>query len=113
MHGYELRKRLNLVLGSFRALSYGSLYPCLKSLVDRGWIAGHRVAATAARAWPAKRARIVYQLTADGKEHLAAGARLVRPGRLGGRELRRPVRLLRADRRRDPAPDPRGSAHAA
>ena len=40
MHGYELRKRLNLVLGSFRALSYGSLYPCLKSLVDRGWIQG-------------------------------------------------------------------------
>src|SRR5665647_717589 len=28
MHGYELRKRLNVVLGSFRALSYGSLYPC-------------------------------------------------------------------------------------
>ncbi len=40
MHGYELRKRLNLVLGSFRALSYGSLYPCLKSLVARGWITG-------------------------------------------------------------------------
>ncbi|HEY5517863.1 MAG TPA: PadR family transcriptional regulator, partial [Coriobacteriia bacterium] len=32
MHGYELRKRLNLLLGSFRAFSYGSLYPCLKSL---------------------------------------------------------------------------------
>ena len=27
MHGYELRKRLNTVLGPFRALSYGSLYP--------------------------------------------------------------------------------------
>ena len=30
MHGYELRKRLNALLGSFRAFSYGSLYPCLK-----------------------------------------------------------------------------------
>jgi len=40
MHGYELRKRLNLLLGSFRALSYGSLYPCLKSLVGEGWIVG-------------------------------------------------------------------------
>ena len=38
MHGYELRKRLNVLLGAFRALSYGTLYPCLKSLLDRGWI---------------------------------------------------------------------------
>jgi len=36
MHGYELRKRLNTSLGVFRAFSYGSLYPCLKSLVQRG-----------------------------------------------------------------------------
>ena len=39
MHGYELRKRVNAVLGMFRALSYGTLYPCLKSLLARGWIA--------------------------------------------------------------------------
>ena len=39
MHGYELRKRVNAVLGMFRALSYGTLYPCLKSLLVRGWIA--------------------------------------------------------------------------
>src|SRR5262245_36529241 len=30
MHGYELRKRLNLMLGWGRVLSYGSLYPTLK-----------------------------------------------------------------------------------
>jgi len=71
MHGYELRKRLNLVLGSFRALSYGSLYPCLKSLVDRGWIVGTASdAGHSAHTVASKRARIVYQLTADGKEHL-------------------------------------------
>src|SRR5688500_4151439 len=29
MHGYELRKRLNMLLGTLRAFSYGSLYPCL------------------------------------------------------------------------------------
>ena len=69
MHGYELRKRLNLVLGSFRALSYGSLYPCLKSLVTRGWIAGTDSPSAPAHALSGKRARIVYQLTADGKEH--------------------------------------------
>jgi len=68
MHGYELRKRLNLVLGSFRALSYGSLYPCLKSLVERHWIEGTE--SVAPHTVASKRARIVYQLTADGKEHL-------------------------------------------
>ena len=69
MHGYELRKRLNLVLGSFRALSYGSLYPCLKSLVERHWIVGTESGADTGHG-VSKRARIVYQLTADGKEHL-------------------------------------------
>ncbi|WP_129338413.1 PadR family transcriptional regulator [Cellulomonas endophytica] len=70
MHGYELRKRLNLVLGSFRALSYGSLYPCLRALVAQGWIEG-----TDTGDGPAvstKRARIVYELTTEGKEHLGA-----------------------------------------
>jgi DNA-binding PadR family transcriptional regulator len=71
MHGYELRKRLNLMLGSFRALSYGSLYPCLKGLVDLGWIVGVESPETTDRALVSRRARIVYQLTADGKEHLA------------------------------------------
>lgn len=70
MHGYELRKRLNLMLGSFRALSYGSLYPCLKGLVERGWIVGAESVDTGDRALASHRARIVYQLTADGKEHL-------------------------------------------
>ena len=39
MHGYELRKRLNAVLGAFRAFGYGSLYPCLKQLLAQGLIA--------------------------------------------------------------------------
>ena len=70
MHGYELRKRLNLVLGSFRALSYGSLYPALKSLAERGLIVGTESAPGDGHAVASKRARIVYELTADGKEHL-------------------------------------------
>ncbi|QTE29488.1 PadR family transcriptional regulator [Pengzhenrongella sicca] len=68
LHGYELRKRLNLVLGSFRAFSYGSLYPCLKLLVARGWIAGTASTDAPPHALSGKRARIVYELTADGKE---------------------------------------------
>ena len=39
MHGYELRKRLNALLGTFRAFGYGSLYPCLKDLLAQGLIA--------------------------------------------------------------------------
>ena len=69
MHGYELRKRLNAILGAFRALSYGTLYPCLRDLVARGWIA--ESSSSPARSAPApssRRARIVYELTAEGKE---------------------------------------------
>jgi DNA-binding PadR family transcriptional regulator len=32
MHGYELQKRLSFTLGPLYAVSYGSLYPCLKRL---------------------------------------------------------------------------------
>lgn len=71
MHGYELRKRLNATLGPFRALSYGSLYPCLKTLESNGFIEAVETAAPP-HALSGRRARIVYQLTADGKERLAA-----------------------------------------
>ena len=69
MHGYELRKRLNTVLGSFRALSYGSLYPCLRDLQAHGWIT-ESAPDHAAPALAGRRGRIVYQLTAEGKERL-------------------------------------------
>lgn len=70
MHGYELRKRLNSALGAFRALSYGSLYPCLRALLAKGWITAtdRGGSASALGPQPGKRARIVYELTADGKE---------------------------------------------
>ncbi|MCK2214211.1 PadR family transcriptional regulator [Actinomadura sp. ATCC 31491] len=67
LHGYELRKRLNALLGMFRAFSYGSLYPCLRSLLARGLITEEQPA-------PATivggRSKIVYKLTAEGKERL-------------------------------------------
>ena len=63
MHGYELRKRLNAVLGAFRPLSYGTLYPCLRDLLDRGWIAEATGRRPVAPAGPtSRRARIVYEL---------------------------------------------------
>lgn len=73
MHGYELRKRLNTRLGVFRALSYGTLYPALKALTGRGWIreVGESDLASAAPL-SSRRARIVYEITAEGKEHFQA-----------------------------------------
>jgi DNA-binding PadR family transcriptional regulator len=79
MHGYELRKQITSVLGLFRALSYGSLYPCLHELLAAGLIAeehdgdepdGPVRAAAAGRARRGGRALKVYRLTADGKERL-------------------------------------------
>jgi len=72
LHGYELRKRLNAVLGAFRVLSYGTLYPCLRELVTRGWIAEDAAAKkmpgplNGAAGPGSRRARIVYELTDDG-----------------------------------------------
>ena len=93
LHGYELRKRLNALLGTFRAWGYGSLYPCLKDLLAQGLIAEESPADAdagpprrtgAARPRPGqarqfsgqarprsgRRSKIVYRLTADGKERL-------------------------------------------
>lgn len=69
MHGYELRKELNAMLGSFRAFSYGSLYPCLKELLAGGLIMEDRPKSVGTSR-SGRRSRIVYRLTADGKEHL-------------------------------------------
>lgn len=68
MHGYELRKRLNAMLGTFRAISYGSLYPALKAMLAQGLIVEDGPADAGAPALSGKRARIVYKLTPDGKE---------------------------------------------
>ena len=69
MHGYELRKRLNLMLGWGRVLSYGSLYPTLKKMLK-----AHLIEETATALTPVtRRPRIVYQVTEAGHrefEHL-------------------------------------------
>lgn len=68
MHGYELRRQLSSLLGTFRALSFGSLYPCLKELLAEGLIAEEHDEDAKPRA--SRRVRTVYRLTADGKERL-------------------------------------------
>lgn len=64
LHGYELRKRLNALLGTFRAFSYGSLYPTLRRMQASGWV-------TADSAGRGGQRKVVYSLTAEGKERFA------------------------------------------
>ncbi len=66
LHGYELRKQVTGLLGWGRVLSYGTLYPCLKSLVRRGLIAAGSCTAET------RRTRITYSLTTDGRARFAA-----------------------------------------
>jgi DNA-binding PadR family transcriptional regulator len=67
LHGYELNKRLKGVLGPLRAISYGSLYPCLGALQDAGLITTDD---SASESGQGRRKKHVYKLTAEGKERL-------------------------------------------
>jgi DNA-binding PadR family transcriptional regulator len=66
MHGYELRKRVNAQFGWGRVLSFGSLYPCLKAMLRNGLIT-----ADAGTPESGRRPKIVYTITADGKDYFA------------------------------------------
>jgi DNA-binding PadR family transcriptional regulator len=73
MHGYELRKQLATKLGILRAaISYGSLYPTLRRLQAAHWIIeGNDVDAPDPAEVPpmtSRRGRVVYRITAEGKE---------------------------------------------
>ncbi len=63
MHGYELRKRLNLMLGWGRVLSYGSLYPALKKMLR-----GNLIEEVVPTGQQSRRQRIVYKVTQQGTE---------------------------------------------
>lgn len=67
MHGYELRKRLNLMLGWGRILSYGSLYPALKKMLRNNLIEE----LTGSAQPTSRRQRIVYQVTEKGTEEFS------------------------------------------
>lgn len=67
LHGYELRKRLNLLFGWSRLLSYGSLYPALKRMLRNGWI----TEVTTVSPGVSRRQRIVYQISPAGTEYFA------------------------------------------
>ena len=67
-HGYELRKSLTTILGPFRALSYGSLYPALKRMYTARLIEEESLTPATQSNAPVlsgKRARIVYAIPAN------------------------------------------------
>jgi DNA-binding PadR family transcriptional regulator len=72
MHGYELRKQLTTKLGAIRAaISYGTLYPTLRRLQAAGLITEEGETPASDDAVPpltSRRGRIVYKITAEGKE---------------------------------------------
>jgi DNA-binding PadR family transcriptional regulator len=73
MHGYELRKQLTTKIGAFRAaISYGSLYPTLRRLQADGWITEEPAVSVDAESevppLTSRRGRVVYKITAEGKE---------------------------------------------
>ena len=70
MQGYELRKQVTGLLGWSRVLSYGTLYPFLKTLVRDGFLQTGAPDAVpgATESTSGGRGRIVYSLTASGKE---------------------------------------------
>ncbi|MGH3447774.1 MAG: PadR family transcriptional regulator [Nocardioidaceae bacterium] len=72
MHGYELRKRVTGLLGWGRVLSYGSLYPCLKQMLRDGLISEDTANVGPPGARTGRRGKIVYKLTADGKDRFAS-----------------------------------------
>src|SRR3954469_22001910 len=72
MHGYELRKELATKLGTIRAaISYGTLYPTLKRLQTAGWITESESDPAIIPPMTSRRGRVVYKITAEGKERFA------------------------------------------
>lgn len=75
MHGYEIRKELGTKLGAIRAaISYGTLYPTLRRLQSAGWITETSETAPGGDEVPpltSRRGRVVYKITAEGKERFA------------------------------------------
>jgi DNA-binding PadR family transcriptional regulator len=75
MHGYELRKELAAKLGSIRAaISFGTLYPTLRRLQAAGYLTETGEPVPGGAEVPpltTRRGRVVYKITAEGKERFA------------------------------------------
>ena len=99
MHGYELRKQLATKLGALRAaFSYGTLYPTLRRLQASHWITeGAEAAPTTDPEVPpmtSRRGRVVYTITAEGKERFQELLAQIGPETLRRPGVRRALRVL-------------------
>lgn len=61
--GYEIKKRMDTTLKYFWGASYGSIYPTLSDLVNRGL-------ATKRKDTENKRNKLIYTITDDGRNYL-------------------------------------------
>ncbi len=61
--GYEIKKRMDTALKYFWSASYGSIYPALNDLVERGL-------ATKRENAKSKRNKLIYTITNDGRKYL-------------------------------------------
>lgn len=61
--GYEIKKRMDTTLKYFWSASYGSIYPALSDLVERGL-------ATKREDTENKRNKLIYTITNDGRKYL-------------------------------------------
>ena len=68
LHGYELRKRMSAIYGPFRALSFSVLYPQLRKMLEAKLIEQSFTDAGGL----SRRSRIVYELTAKGRERFSS-----------------------------------------
>lgn len=63
--GYEIKKRMDMTLKYFWGASYGSIYPTLGGLVERGF-------ADKREAGENRRSKIIYTITDEGRRYLKA-----------------------------------------
>lgn len=75
LHGYELRKRMAMIYGPFRALSFSVLYPQLRKMLLAKLIEETFTSAGGL----SRRSRIVYELTKAGREKLDSLMQSVSP----------------------------------
>lgn len=67
--GYEIKKRMDTVLKYFWGASYGSIYPTLSNLVERGL-------ATKREGMENRRNKLIYTITEEGRSYLKEWIRL-------------------------------------
>ena len=75
LHGYALRKRLGVIFGPLRALSFSVLYPQLRRMTEAGLIEQREVT----KSGRSHRTRIVYFISEKGRKRFSELTESVNP----------------------------------